>query len=196
MTSGSKSIIPSVQLLNAYKIGLFPMADRNGKINWFEPKARAILPFENLKISRSLKAKIKKNIYEVTIDKSFKDVVQNCASRNETWISDEIIESYQNLFKLGFAHSIETRFNNELVGGLYGVSIGGAFYGESMFSKLTDASKIALVKLVEHLTLKKFILLDCQFITPHLKSLGAIEITKNEYIILLNKAIKLKTKFN
>ncbi len=190
-------IIAAYELLAAYKCGMFPMADeKTGKINWYEPEKRAILPLYGLRISRSLNRKIKHKTYSVTFDKSFREVITNCSKRTTTWISDGIIESYQNLFSLGYVHSVETWKRKKLVGGLYGVSIGGAFFGESMFSVEVDASKVALVKLVEHLNKKKFILVDCQFMTSHLKSLGAIDIPKTEYLTLLSRAINLSTNFN
>lgn len=190
-------IIAAYQLLAAYKCGMFPMADeKTGKINWYEPEKRAILPLYGLRISRSLNRKIKYKTYSVTFDKSFREVITNCSKRTTTWISDEIIESYQNLFSLGYVHSVETWKRKKLVGGLYGVSIGGAFFGESMFSVEVDASKVALVNLVEHLNKKNFILVDCQFMTSHLKSLGAIDIPKTEYLTLLSRAINLSTNFN
>ncbi|MSP64824.1 MAG: leucyl/phenylalanyl-tRNA--protein transferase [Bacteroidetes bacterium] len=176
---------------------MFPMADeKTGKINWYEPEKRAILPLYGLRISKSLNRKIKHKTYSVTFDKSFREVITNCSKRTTTWISDEIIESYQNLFSLGYVHSVETWKRKKLVGGLYGVSIGGAFFGESMFSVEVDASKVALVNLVEHLNKKNFILVDCQFMTSHLKSLGAIDIPKTEYLTLLSRAINLSTNFN
>ncbi len=190
-------IIPAYELLAAYKCGMFPMAnEKTGKINWYEPEKRAILPLYGLRISRNLNRKIKHKTYSVTFDKSFREVITNCSKRTTTWISDEIIESYQNLFSLGYVHSVETWKRKKLVGGLYGVSIGGAFFGESMFSVEVDASKVALVKLVEHLNKKNFILVDCQFMTSHLKSLGAIDIPKTEYLTLLSRAINLSTNFN
>jgi len=190
-------IIAAYELLAAYKCGMFPMAnEKTGKINWYEPEKRAILPLYGLRISRSLNRKIKHKTYSVSFDKSFREVITNCSKRTTTWISDEIIESYQNLFSLGYVHSVETWKRKKLVGGLYGVSIGGAFFGESMFSVEVDASKVALVKLVEHLNKKNFILVDCQFMTSHLKSLGAIDIPKTEYLTLLSRAINLSTNFN
>lgn len=190
-------IIPAYELLAAYKCGMFPMAnEKTGKINWYEPEKRAILPLYGLRISRNLNRRIKHKTYSVTFDKSFREVITNCSKRTTTWISDEIIESYQNLFSLGYVHSVETWKRKKLVGGLYGVSIGGAFFGESMFSVEVDASKVALVKLVEHLNKKNFILVDCQFMTSHLKSLGAIDIPKTEYLTLLSRAINLSTNFN
>lgn len=197
MSVTKREIIPPEALLFAYKNGFFPMAEgKTGKINWYEPKMRAILPINEFHISKSLKQFYKRNIYNVTFDKCFDKVIGNCASRKETWISEEIIESYYNLFSIGYAHSVEAWQNNKLVGGLYGVAIGGAFFGESMFSKATNASKVALIVLVNHLKSKKYVLHDCQFITPHLKSLGAIEIAKDEYLSKLKVAINLKIKFN
>lgn len=179
-------------LLNAYRNGYFPMADpETGKIYWYSPNPRAIFDLNNFHIPKSLKKKINANIFEFKINHNFSKVINFCAQRKETWISKEIIESYILLNKLGYAYSFETYYKNELAGGLYGVAIGGAFFGESMFYKITDASKAALVFLVE--TLKKcgYILLDTQYITNHLTKFGAIEITKNEYLMLLKNALEI-----
>jgi leucyl/phenylalanyl-tRNA--protein transferase len=193
----SKSkIIDSEFLISAYSSGYFPMADsRAGEIGWYSPDPRAIFPFDNLKISRSLHQALKKNIFDFRIDTSFEPVMRFCAEREDTWISETIIESYIKLFQLGYAHSIETWKNGKIVGGLYGVSIGAAFFGESMFSRVRDASKVALVHLVDKLRAAKFELLDTQFITPHLKSLGAIEISRSDYLILLKNAIHKQRTF-
>jgi len=179
-------------LLEAYRIGYFPMAEpETGKIYWYSPDPRAIFNLNNFHIPKSLQKKLKANIFKFAINKNFNTVIKSCANRNETWISKDIIESYIHLNKIGFAHSFETYYKDELAGGLYGVAIGGAFFGESMFHNVTDASKAALVFLVN--TLKKcgYILLDTQYITPHLQKFGAYEIPKNEYLKLLNAALSI-----
>ncbi len=192
-----QNTIPSELLLAAYSAGYFPMADsRDGEIHWYSPDPRAIIPLDTFKISRSLKQTIKKNIFEIRIDHSFEDVIRNCAKRDDTWISEEIVQSYLELHRLGYAHSVESWQNNKLVGGLYGVALVGAFFGESMFSLIKDASKVALVVLVERLKQKGFKLLDTQYITPHLKKFGAVEISRDEYLQkCLKTAIVLKCMF-
>ena len=184
-------------LLMAYSAGVFPMAeDKNDpRFFWVEPVNRGILPLETFHVSHSLRRVIRKNVFEVKFDTAFAKVVQNCADRKETWINRQIFEAYCTLFDLGFAHSDECWQDQELVGGLYGVCLGGAFFGESMFSKKTDASKVALCALVDRLKQSGFSLLDTQFITPHLARFGAIEIPQKEYLKLLRKALKVKADF-
>lgn len=190
-------IIPAELLLTAYSAGYFPMADsRDGEIHWYSPDPRAIIPLDTFKISRSLKQTIKKNIFEIRINHSFEDVIRNCAKRDETWISEEIVQSYLELHRLGYAHSIESWHNKKLVGGLYGIALGGAFFGESMFSLMKDASKVALVALVEILKERGFKLLDTQYTTPHLKYFGVVEISRDEYLqSYLKTAIAIKCSF-
>lgn len=190
------SLIPAKLLLSAYSTGYFPMADPNDKkIYWYSPDPRAIIPLDEFKISRSLKQVIKKKIFEIKIDSEFQQVIEACANRKETWISQDIIMSYVNLYNLGYAHSVETWYKDKLVGGLYGVTLGSAFFGESMFSWMKDASKVALVALVDILKRNNFVLLDTQYLTPHLRRFGAIEISKDEYLKILSEAIKKKNKF-
>ncbi|MDI6804841.1 MAG: leucyl/phenylalanyl-tRNA--protein transferase, partial [Bacteroidota bacterium] len=195
-------MIPSELLLTAYSAGYFPMADsRDGEIHWYSPDPRAIIPLDTFKISRSLKQTIKKNIFEIRIDHAFEDVIRSCAKRDETWISEEIVQSYLELHRLGYAHSIESWHNKKLVGGLYGVALGGAFFGESMFSLMKDASKVALVALVETLKERGFKLLDTQYTTPHLKNFGVVEISRQEYLkklktVTLGQFQKFKYKFS
>lgn len=189
-------IIPAEVLIAAYSAGFFPMANSDDeKIYWYSPDPRAIIPLDTFKISRSLKQTIKKNIFEIRINHAFENVIRNCAKRDETWISEEIVQSYLELHRLGYGHSVECWYDNKLVGGLYGVAIGGAFFGESMFSLMKDASKVALVALVEKLKERGFTLLDTQFITPHLKRLGAVEISKDEYLNRLKNSLTLNIKF-
>ncbi|TFI58532.1 leucyl/phenylalanyl-tRNA--protein transferase [Sphingomonas parva] len=178
-------------LLRAYAIGVFPMSDSReaDDIFWVEPRKRAILPLDGFRLSRSLRKTLRADVFEVTRDTAFEEVIRLCAAREETWINHQIERSFVALHELGFAHSIECRQDGMLVGGLYGVRLGAAFFGESMFSTRTDASKVALAWLVARLKLGGFRLLDCQFITDHLRSLGAIEISQKDYLALLASAL-------
>ncbi len=172
------------ELLFGYMCGVFPMADPGDgdAIYWYDPQQRGIIPLDGLKISNSLKQTLHSNKFHVTINTEFEAVVRACANRTETWISEEIVEAYASLHEMGYAYSFETRnTQNQLVGGLYGVAIGRAFFGESMFHTERDASKVALVHLVNWLNQNHFTLLDTQYITPHLQSLGGIEINRDEY---------------
>ena len=189
-------------LLNAYSQGIFPMADDDGAIYWYDPDPRAIIPLDNFHIPRSLARRIRKGGFEVKFDTAFTQVMQACAEpvpdhtdRDKTWISAEFIEVYSQLHHLGFAHSVETWIDDELVGGLYGVSLRGLFAGESMFSRVTDSSKIALVYLVERLRQSGFCLLDIQFMTPHLKRFGAVEILRADYQARLANALTVDARF-
>lgn len=180
-------------VLFGYSIGVFPMADpdENNEISWYDPEWRGIIPLHGLKISKSLKQVLRSNKFHVTINQSFEAVMRKCAERSETWISEHIIEVYTELHQRGFAHSFETRSaTGELVGGLYGVCLGRAFFGESMFHAERDASKVALVNLVEWMNRNGLKLLDTQYITPHLASLGGIEVSREEYKQLLTKALQ------
>ena len=186
-------------LLSAYCQGVFPMADEDGAIFWYDPDPRAILPLDRFHVSRSLRRKVRQEHYEVRLNSSFPAVIQACAQpgpdREETWISTEIMDDYVKLHQLGYAHSVETWIEGELVGGLYGVAINGLFAGESMFSIKRDASKIALVFLVKHLRRRGFLLLDVQFMTDHLQRFGAIEISRADYHEQLARAIMLPVSF-
>ena len=189
-------IIEADLLLAAYAAGYFPMADsRGGDIGWYSPDPRAIIPLDTFKISRSLRQVLKKQPFEIRINTSFEEVIRTCSERKETWISEEIVRSYLQLHRLGYAHSVETWKEGKLAGGLYGVALGAAFFGESMFSLVRDASKAALVHLVERLKKNKFELLDTQFITPHLKKFGTYEIARDEYLLQLKKAIRKQRSF-
>jgi leucyl/phenylalanyl-tRNA--protein transferase len=189
-------IIPADLLLYAYCNAMFPMAEsRNGPLYWYSPDPRAIIPLEGLKVSRSLRQMIKKKVFEVRVDTAFERVMRECAEREETWISEQIVQSYLELHRLGDAHSVESWKGDKLVGGLYGVAIGAAFFGESMFHSERDASKVALAFLVDRLRERGFELLDTQFITAHLARLGAIEICKDEYVERLKHAINKKRSF-
>ncbi|WP_166040953.1 leucyl/phenylalanyl-tRNA--protein transferase [Sphingosinicella sp. YJ22] len=185
-------------LLRAYAIGVFPMSDgREAKdVYWVEPRRRAILPLDGFHLSRSLKKTIRSDRFTVTRDTAFAEVIRACAERDETWINPAIEQSYTTLHALGQAHSIETWFDGELVGGLYGVRLGPAFFGESMFSRATDASKVALAWLVARLIAGGYRLLDCQFMTDHLKSLGAIEVTQQRYLEMLTAELEAAGSFD
>ncbi len=178
-------------LLRAYSIGVFPMADSRDadEVFWVEPRRRAILPIGEFRMSRSLRKTIRSGTFRVTADEAFGRVVRCCAQRKETWINLQIEQSFEELHQLGHAHSVECWREDRLVGGLYGVKLGGAFFGESMFSIERDASKVALAWLVARLKVGGFQLLDCQFMTEHLRSLGAIEITQKHYVSLLSAAL-------
>jgi leucyl/phenylalanyl-tRNA--protein transferase len=189
-------IIPPDLLLYAYCNAMFPMAEsREGPLYWYSPDPRAIIPLDGLKVSRSLRQLVKKKVFNIRVNTVFESVIRECAEREETWISEQIVQSYLELHRLGYAHSVETWRNEKLVGGLYGVAVGAAFFGESMFHAERDASKVALVFLVDRLREREFELLDTQFITPHLARLGAIEISKDEYVERLKHAIKKKRSF-
>lgn len=195
-TRDGRKYIESDFLLNAYCSGYFPMADgKEGEIHWFSPERRGIIPLNGLKISRSLRQTLRKNIFEIRINTDFEGTIRACAERKDVWISETIIESYVRLFNKGFAHSVESWHDGKLAGGLYGVAINGAFFGESMFSRKTDASKVALVHLVERLNTRGFTLLDTQYINSHLATLGCIEIPKQEYLTLLHTALQQQCTF-
>ena len=195
MTTGPLS---AELLVYAYSTGVFPMAEHreDACVMWIKPKRRGILPLDGFHMSRSLHRVIKKGVFEIKTDTAFRDVMFSCAERKETWINDQILDAYCALFDLGIAHSVECWRNDMLVGGLYGVSLGGAFFGESMFSKETNASKVALCALVERLKAGGFTLLDTQFLTSHLASFGGIEISQKEYLVLLNEALEREASFS
>ena len=171
------------------------MAMEDDSIEWFSPDPRAILPLDNFHVPHALRRLLRRDVFEMTIDTAFSEVIRGCAKRKDTWISREIIQSYTRLHELGHAHSVEAWKEGKLAGGLYGVAVGGAFFGESMFHRVTDASKVALVTLVEHLRARKFVLLDTQWLTPHLQQFGGIEISRNHYLRLLRRAVELPRKF-
>ncbi len=191
----NKSLDPVI-LVHAYAQGIFPMADERGKIRWYAPDPRAILEYHNFHISRSLRATIHKRCYEIRMDTAFEWVMRFCAAREETWINEELIKTYTHLHRMGAGHSVEAWRDDQLVGGLYGIALGGAFMGESMFSRATDASKVCLVALVEHLHARGYVLHDTQFLTPHLASLGVTEIARAEYERRLYAALGLACRWN
>lgn len=183
-------------ILNAYLQGYFPMAEGDSsEIYWHSPNPRAIIPLDNPKMPKSLRKSIRKNGYSFTIDENFEFVIRACAEREETWISEEIIENYCELNSWGVAHSIETWVGDDIVGGLYGISLGSAFFGESMFNLKSDAAKGAFFFLIEYLQGKDFTLLDSQYINHFTEQLGAVEISKKDYYKLLKVALAVKNKF-
>ena len=182
-------IIPPHVLLGAYTEGVFPMADE-GEILWFAPLMRGVIPLDDrFHIPHGLKRTLKSKSYEVKVKTAFKDVISSCSQREETWIADMIADSYTQLHELGYCHSFESWDDEGLQGGLYGVAIGRAFFGESMFSRKTDASKVALAYLVDWLREHDFILLDTQWMTDHLRQFGGMEVPREEYIKLLAEAL-------
>lgn len=184
-------------LLRAYAMGVFPMAEARDStdIQWVEPRRRGVFPLNGFHISRSLAKVIRAGDYQISIDRDFAGVVQACADRPETWINDEIFCLYNALFDMGHAHSLEVWDKDDLIGGVYGVVLGAAFFGESMFSRRPNASKIALAWLVHRLRAGGFQLFDTQFLTPHLASLGAVEITRMQYQRQLVAALPLPASF-
>lgn len=190
-------------LLRAYSIGMFPMAESadDPNIFWVDPEQRGIFPLDGLIVSHSLAKRIRSDRFNIRVDHDFDAIIDGCASsakgRNDTWINPRIRKLYRELFIMGYVHTVEVYTpEGELVGGLYGVQLGGAFFGESMFHRQTDASKVALVHLVARLRHGGFTLLDTQFVTPHLESLGAIEVSRESYHAMLDKAIGLRSDFN
>jgi leucyl/phenylalanyl-tRNA---protein transferase len=188
-------------LLCAYAGGVFPMAnDRfDPTIHWIEPRRRGILPLEAFHVPKSLRKVVRQRRFEIRADSAFAQVIEACAAsrpeRPRTWLNDELVELYCGLHERGFAHSVEAWADGRLVGGLYGVSIGAAFFGESMFTRRRDASKVALVELVERLRVGGYRLLDTQFVTDHLRRFGAIEVSRPAYRALLREAIETPAMF-
>ena len=201
---GPHKLSPEI-LVRAYAAGVFPMSESRDDptIFWVDPRLRGIIPLDELHVSKSLKKTIRKNTFEVRCNTAFERVIEACAlprpdrsgGDGETWINDEIIRAYNEMHKMGLAHSVECWRGDKLVGGLYGVSLRGAFCGESMFSNETDASKVALVHLVARLRLGGYVLLDTQFLTDHLKRMGAVEISNREYLERLERALGVDAKF-
>uniref|UniRef100_A0A7C1NWF7 Leucyl/phenylalanyl-tRNA--protein transferase n=1 Tax=Agrobacterium albertimagni TaxID=147266 RepID=A0A7C1NWF7_9HYPH len=196
--SRDRSITPEL-LLRAYSIGMFPMSESadDPELFWVEPDIRGIIPLDGFHVSKSLQKAIRKAPFDIRFDTAFDQVVEKCAEaaddRPSTWINQTIRDLYSALHRLGHAHSVEAWEGDELVGGLYGVTLGSAYFGESMFSRRTNASKICLVHLVERLRERGFTLLDTQFTTEHLKTFGAVDIPKAEYGVLLDRAMESET---
>jgi leucyl/phenylalanyl-tRNA--protein transferase len=194
-------MIPSELLVSAYSSGWFPMAVDEGEIRWYSPDPRGIIPLDAFHVSSRLARVIRRGRFRIEIDRDFPAVIGGCAQVDRkdddpgTWIDSEILTSYIAMHRQGLAHSVEAWEGEILVGGLYGVALGGAFFGESMFHRATDASKVALAALVEHLKARGFTLLDIQWVTPHLEQFGAIEIPKGEYLQLLQEALNVDAQF-
>ena len=182
-------------LVQAYRQGFFPMGEEDGSISWYWPDPRTIIPLDGFHVSRRLAQTVRQQRFEIVIDHDFEGVIRGCAAREETWITEQIMAAYTALYRQGLAHSIEAYKEGRLVGGIYGVSLGGAFMGESMFSHATDASKVCLVHLVERLRARGYSLFDVQFTTGHLKRFGATEIPRKEYLRRLGKAIRETRRF-
>ena len=190
-------VIDTSLLISAYAQGIFPMSMEDGSIGWFSPDPRGILPLDGFMVSRRLTRLMRQQKFEIAVDRAFEDVMRACAADRDdgTWISEEIIESYVALYRRGLAHSVEAWQDGVLVGGLYGVHLGGAFFGESMFHRVTDASKVALVAFVDRLQAGGFSLLDTQWTTPHLEQFGAMEIPREAYLVRLALAMARRCEF-
>ena len=184
-----KDLLKPENMIRLYASGAFPMADaETGNINWYLPEIRTIIPLDNYNIPRTVKKVIAEENFEIRFDTDFEGVLEGCSDRESTWISEELKVAYSRLKMRGYIHTVETWKDGKLVGGLYGVTFHGAFFGESMFSKVSQASKAALVALLKHLKEKDFVLLDVQYMTEHLQMFGAVEISFEEYTKLLHKA--------
>ncbi|HEX7572968.1 MAG TPA: leucyl/phenylalanyl-tRNA--protein transferase [Bacteroidota bacterium] len=186
-------------VVSAYRSGYFPMAEsRSGPISWYSPDPRAIIPLEGFNVPRSLRREMKRSACTITVDRAFDQVIRECAEErlpDGTWISGDIIRVYTELHSMGVTHSVETWLEGKLVGGLYGVALGGAFFGESMFSRVPSASKFALVSLVERLNARGYRLLDTQIMNEHIRQFGAVDIPRDRYLLLLSEAVPLGVGF-
>lgn len=194
----SSTALDPALVLRAYREGIFPMAMESGEIAWFSPDPRGVIPLDAFHIPSRLARVVRSGRFEIRVDHAFEAVMRACAAREDddgTWISETILECYVALHRLGIAHSVETWQAGRLVGGLYGVHLGGAFFGESMFHHVTDASKIALVALVDRMRRRSFRLLDVQWVTPHLEQFGAIEIPREKYLAQLKQALRIEASF-
>jgi leucyl/phenylalanyl-tRNA--protein transferase len=197
LRAASLAVIPVELLVSAYSSGWFPMAVEPGEIRWYSPDPRGIIPLDTFHASRRLSRLVRQGRFAIRVDTDFQAVIRACAEQRDedgTWIDDEILDSYCMLHDRGLAHSVETWQNDQLVGGLYGVALGGAFFGESMFHRATDASKVALVALVERLRERGFVLLDTQWLTEHLTQFGAVEIPRRRYLRLLEVALRVEPR--
>ena len=194
-------IVTPALVLRAYTCGIFPMADSadSKTLHWVEPRMRGVLPLDAVHVPRRLARTVRSDLYEISIDRDFESVIEGCASprpgRRVTWINEPIRKLYGELFRLGHVHTVEARHDGHLVGGLYGLAIGSAFFGESMFSDARDASKVALVHLFGRLRRGGFTLLDTQFLTAHLAQFGGVEVPRNDYVTLLDAALANKAEF-
>lgn len=196
----SEAVIPTDLLLSAYTSGWFPMAVEPGEIRWYSPDPRGIIPLDTFHVPRRLERVLRSDRFDVRVDTAFAAVIAECADRrgpdDGSWIDDEIVESYCALHEQGHAHSVEVWQEARLVGGLYGVAVGGAFFGESMFHRVSDASKVALVSLVERLRARGYVLLDTQWATEHLERFGAIEVPRRRYLRMLDAALRVQARFD
>ncbi len=183
-------------LLRAYAMGVFPMGDESGAIAWYSPDPRCIFDLERFHVPRRLLRTIRQGGFEMAVNGAWSEVLRSCAERDTTWINEEICHAYTRLHEMGYAHTVEAYKDGKLAGGLYGVAIGGAFFGESMFHKVTDASKVCLVYLVERLKQRGFRLLDSQYMTSHLSTFGAVTISRQEYLLRLEQALRLDCRFD
>jgi leucyl/phenylalanyl-tRNA--protein transferase len=194
-------VIPVDMLVSAYASGWFPMADERGEIRWYSPDPRGIIPLEGFHVPGRLARVVRRGAFEIHIDRAFHEVIRACAAAERdpedpgSWISADIVESYDALHEAGVAHSVEAWQAGRLAGGLYGVALGGVFFGESMFHRVTDASKVALVALVERLRSRGYRLLDTQWTTEHLRQFGAVEIPRRRYLELLASSLELECRF-
>src|SRR5262245_45080506 len=195
-------VIPRDLLLSAYASGWFPMAVEGGEINWYSPDPRGIIPLDAFHVPSRLARVVRHGTFRIEINRRFEEVIRACADEERnpddpgSWISEEIIQSYLVLHRQGFAHSVEAWKDDTLAGGLYGVALKGAFFGESMFHRVTDASKVALVALVDRLRARGYSLLDTQWVTDHLQQFGATEVSRRRYLRLLDDALKVETTFS
>ena len=193
-TDTSDLIAPDL-LLGAYAQGMFPMAMDDGRMGWFSPDPRGVIPIRDFHVPHGLKRLLRKGMFEVRVNTAFATVMRGCADRESTWINGTILRSYVRLHEMGFAHSVEAWRENRLVGGLYGVALGGVFFGESMFSRESGASQAALFHLVRRLDERGFTLLDTQWTTEHLERFGAYEVPRDEYLRRLGLALRLTCRF-
>jgi leucyl/phenylalanyl-tRNA---protein transferase len=197
----ASAMIPSELLVSAYASGWFPMAVESGELRWYSPDPRGIIPLEAFHVPTRLARVVRAGRFRIEIDRDFDAVIRACAEADRhdgdpgTWIDAEIIASYCALHRSGLAHSVEAWLDGRLAGGLYGVALGGAFFGESMFHRVTDASKVALVALVDRLRTRGYRLLDLQWVTPHLERFGAVEIPRRKYLRMLEEALAVKAEF-
>jgi len=193
--SADSSRIDIDLLLSAYCQGIFPMGDDDGTIRWYSPDPRCIFDFDQFHVSKRLMRTYKQGIYQLAVNRDFRGVMLACADRDSTWINQEILDLYCRLNDLGYAHSVEAYFEGQLAGGLYGVAIGGAFMGESMFFRRTDASKEALIYLVQRMQERGYVLLDTQYNNNHLQQFNPLLISRDEYLSRLEKALRIDCRF-
>ncbi|MBX9672967.1 MAG: leucyl/phenylalanyl-tRNA--protein transferase [Candidatus Obscuribacterales bacterium] len=193
--SADSSRIDIDLLLSAYCQGIFPMGDDDGTIRWYSPDPRCIFDFDQFHVSKRLMRTYKQGIYQLAVNRDFRGVMLACADRDSTWINQEILDLYCRLNDLGYAHSVEAYFEGQLAGGLYGVAIGGAFMGESMFFRRTDASKVALIYLVQRMQERGYVLLDTQYNNNHLQQFNPLLLSRDEYLSRLEKALRIDCRF-